>query len=1056
MNRQISWMAQNHVAANILMFLFVVGGLVLGYTIKQEVFPEISLDQVVVSVPYPGASPEEVEEGIILKIEENISGVDGVREIKSLAGEGVGTVTAVVQTGEDPDRVLQDVKSEVDRINTFPAEAEKPIISKALIRHEVISVVVYGEVSERTLREQAEAIRDELLAKEEITQAELVGVRPYEISIEVPEAQLRRYQVTLDQIAQKVREASVDLPGGAIKSRGGEILVRTKERRYHGQGYEEIIVLANPDGAAVRLGEIATVRDTFEETDVHGRFDNQPAAMVTVYRVGNQKPTVITDVVRHYTEEKGKTLPESLRIATWNDNTELLRSRFHLLLKNAAMGLILVFLVLGLFMEIRLALWVMLGIPISFLGALFLMPVTGVSINMITLFAFIMALGIVVDDAIVIGENIYEHRLQGKSYTRAAIDGAREVGLPVVFSVLTTVCAFLPLLYVIGTMGKFIKVIPAVVISILAVSLIESLFILPAHLSLGERRAANGSISRFSERVRNRASGWLETFINGPYRRTLELCLTYRYATLAAALALLLICAGLIGGGIIKFRFMPDVDGDIVLVDLQMPQGTPAADTARVEQHLVEKCQTTITEFDRQRQGEPTILRHIFSVVGSTVPEGGPAGGSAITGTHRANIVLFLQPSETRNLPAADVARRWRELAGEIPGVDSLTFTTNLVRFGANVDVRLAHDDFAVLVKAVNRLKVSLAQYAGVSDITDTYPLGKQELKFHLNPEARTLGVSEEDLGRQLRAAFYGAEALRLQRGRNEVKVMVRYPEEDRKSIWNVENMRIRTPDGGELPLQRAATMVAGRGYSEINRADRKRVINIRASVDSKLANAEETVQHMQETILTDLLADYPGLTYDLEGEDKERRESLGSMRQGFLLALFGIFALLAIPLRSYSQPLIIMAAIPFGIVGAVLGHGLLGYNLSILSLFGLVALSGVVVNDSLLFIDQINRNRAAGLPVDQAVRESGKRRFRPILLTSLTTFFGLTPMIFETSVQAQFLIPMAISLGYGIMFATGITLLLIPTLYLILEDFRAHPGAASAPEIARLPAVEP
>ena len=1056
MNRQISWMAKNHVASNLLMFLFVVGGLVLGSSIKQEVFPEISLDQVVVSVPYPGASPEEVEEGIILKVEENISGVDGIKEIKSVAGEGVGTVTAVVQTGEDPDRVLQDIKSEVDRISTFPDEAEKPIISKALIRHEVISVVIYGEVPERTLRERAEALRDELLAREEITQAELVGVRPYEISIEVPEANLRRYQVTLEQLAQKVREASVDLPGGAIKTRGGEILVRTKERRYHGQGYEDLVVLANPDGTAVRLADLATVRDTFEETDVFGRFDNMPAAMITVYRVGDQKPTVISDVVHRFTLEKAKALPESLHISTWNDNTELLRSRFHLLLKNAFMGLILVFLVLGLFMEIRLALWVMLGIPISFLGALFLMPMTGVSINMITLFAFIMALGIVVDDAIVVGENVYAHRQQGMNYTEAAIAGAKEVGLPVVFSVLTTICAFIPLLHVIGTMGKFIKVIPVVVICILAVSLIESLFILPAHLCIGERRVATGRFSRLSEQIRNRAAGMLDRFINGPYQRTLNLCLQYRYVTLAGAIALLLLCAGFIGGGIIKFRFMPDVDGDIVLVDLKMPQGTLAADTSRVEQYLMKKCQATIAEFDHKRPGKPTILRHVFSVVGATVPEGGPAGGSSMTGTHRANIVLFLQASEERNLPAADVARRWRELAGEIPGVDSLTFTSNLVRFGANIDVRLAHDDFGILVKAVNHLKGALGQYTGVSDITDTYPLGKQELKFHLAPEARTLGVSEAEMGRQLRAAFYGAEALRIQRGRNEVKVMVRYPEEERKSLWNVETMRIRTPDGGELPIQRAATIEAGRGYSEINRAERKRVINIRASVDSKLANAEETVQNLQDTVLTALIADYPALTYDLEGEDKERRESMGSMRQGFLLALFGIFALLAIPLRSYSQPLIIMAAIPFGMVGAVLGHGILGYNLSILSLFGLVALSGVAVNDSLLLIDQINRSRASGLPVWQAVQESGKRRFRPILLTSLTTFFGLTPMIFERSVQAQFLIPMAISLGYGILFATGITLLLIPCLYLILEDIRHKMAAHTVPIESLPPATEP
>lgn len=1036
MNRWIEWMATNHVAATLLMLFFAIGGLILAFAVKQEVFPEIALDRVTVSVTYPGASPEEVEEGIILKIEESISSVDGIKEVLATAAEGRATVSAVVDTGADGDRVLQDIKSEIDRITTFPVDAEKPVVSKALIRNEVISVVVYGEAGERPLRQWAERIRDDLLALPGISQAELVGVRPYEISIEITEEMLRRHQLTMDGVAAQVRRASQDIPGGTIKSEGGEILLRTKERRYLGREYEEIVIKAAADGTLLRLADIATVRDGFEDTDLISRFNGHPAAMVQVFRVGDQKPTEISDLVRTYTDQRRGDLPQTLELALWNDNTEVLRSRFNLLLKNATIGLLLVFVILSLFLELKLALWVMLGLPVSFLGALLFLPGFDVSINMISLFAFIMALGIVVDNSVVVGESIHEHRSRETERLVAAVAGTREVAVPVVFSVLTTVASFLPLLFITGTMGKFISNIPLVVISILLVSLVVSLFCLPALLGRTPHRIppANPRLIPWSARIYLALNRWLEQLINGPYQRTLNFCLRYRGLTLATSLAILLLAVGFVGGGFIKFRFMPEVEGDIILVELEMPQGTLVEDTAKVEKLITTQAMQTVAEFDALRPDGSTILRHAYSVIGSTVADGGPGGGSAGTGTHLANIILFLQPGEVRDLPAAEVAARWRELVGEIPGVRSLTFTTNLIRFGANIDVQLAHDDFNILLLARGRLKEELARYPGVGDIADTFPEGKRELKLTLSPEARSLGVNEEELGRQVRAAFFGAEALRLQRGRNEVKVVVRYPEEQRRSAWNLDQMRIRTPTGGELPLPRAARIEEGRGFAEINRSDRKRVVNVSASVDPRQGNAEETLAALRTGILAGLVADYPGLTYDLEGEEKERRDSMGSMMQGFLLALFAIYALLAIPLRSYGQPLIIMAAIPFGIVGALLGHALLGYNLSMLSIFGIVALSGVVVNNSLLLIDRINRNRQEGNSAVTAVLEAGQRRFRPIMLTSLTTFFGLFPMILETSVQAQFLIPMAISLGFGVLFSTLITLVLVPTLYIALE----------------------
>ncbi|MCF6291003.1 MAG: efflux RND transporter permease subunit [Desulfobacterales bacterium] len=1045
MKGPIKWMAGNHVAANLLMFLFIVGGLVFGFSIKQEVFPEVTLDQVRISVAYPGAGPDEVEEGILLKIEENISGIDGLKEVRSQAGEGIGIVTAVIREGEDPDRFLQDVKAEVDRITTFPGDAERPVITKMMNRREVASLVIYGEVPERTLRQQAEAMRDELLAMDGITQIDLKGVRPYEISIEISEENLRRYGLTLAQVAQRVRQASLDLPGGSIRTKGGEILIRTKERRYLGDEYGDIVIRARADGAELRLRDIGVVRDDFAEIDQYARFNGLPAAMVAVYRVGDQKPTKISDIVHDFAEAKQLELPGTLKVEVWNDTSELFASRMNLLLRNAAIGLVLVFLSLSMFLQVRLALWVMLGIPISFLGALLFMPALGVSINMISLFAFIMALGIVVDDAIVVGENVFEHRRRGKNYLQAAVDGTREVGIPVIFSVMTTVAAFLPLVFVSGIMGKFIRVIPLVVISILLVSLLESLFVLPAHLSLG-RGGANGRTPSFIEQYRRHFVAALNRFVQGPYQRVLDTCLEFRYVTLAAALSILLLSVGLVAGGLIKFTFMPEVDGDRVIADLTMPRGTPVEETGRYHDRMVAKAREVVAAYDRERGAAHSSLRQIFSVVGGTIRGNGPGAADTSSGAHLASVALLLQPSEIRGYPAVEITRRWRQAVGELAGADSLTFSSTLMHMGANIDVSLAHDDFPVLVESSRRLKEALAQYPGVMDIEDTCPQGKQELKLTLKPAGRTLGLTEEDLGRQVRSAFYGAEALRLQRGRNEVKVMVRYPEAERRSIKDLESMRLRTPAGGEVPLTLAASVEKGRGYSVINRTNHKRVINVRASVDSSQANAGQIIDDLTDTVLTGLSRDYPGLTYDLEGENQEQRESIASMGDGLILALFAIYALLAIPFRSYVQPFLIMTAIPFGVVGAIAGHLIMGYNLSMLSLFGIVALSGVVVNDSLLLIDQINRNRRQGMARVQAVVEGGLRRFRPILLTSLTTFFGLSPMILEKSVQAKFLIPMAISLGFGVLFATGITLLLIPVLYLILEDFRSLVGLRNGP----------
>jgi multidrug efflux pump subunit AcrB len=1029
----IRWMARNHVAANLLMIALILGGLLAGRALKVEVFPETDLDMMTISVVYPGAGPSEVEEGIIQPIEEAIQGQEGVKRVTSTANEGVGTVTVEVVEGEDVDLVLQDIKAAVDRIVTFPQQAERPVIKKVIRKRSVISVMVHGDVDTWTLRQHAEDFRDRVLALPDVTLAELSGVPPYQISIEVGEQTLRRYDITLEKVAAAVRAASLDLPAGSVKTRGGEILLRTKERRYHAREYEDVVVVSKTDGTMVKLGEIATIKDTFEETDERAFLGGRPAAMIEVFRVGDQTPVQVATVVKELVKQRSAELPKSVQMAVWADRSEILQSRLNLLTRNAALGLVLVIVVLGLFLQVRLAFWVTLGIPISVIGALVLMPWTDVSINMLSLFAFILVLGIVVDDAIVVGENTFTHRFAGKPMEEAAPAAAIEVGRPVIFSVLTTVAAFAPLLFVSGIMGKIMRNVPIIVISVLMISLVESLLVLPAHLSKCHAKAPDQPVGRLG-RWHRRFGELVQRFINGIYTRQLRRAVRYRYITVALGIALLLLAVGVFKGGFIRNIMMPEVEGDVVHARLTMPFGTPPEQTeARLRRMLV-AAQQLIGEYDAGMPGGRSVVRSVFMYIGGHMGRGFSIGGG---GAHLGEVAVYLQESDKRNVESEPFANRWRQMVGEIPGAEAVSFSARLMDLGEAVDVQLAHDDFGVLDAAAERIKEQLRGYRGLTDVTDSYEEGKRELKLTLRPEARALGITQQALASQVRSAFYGAEALRILRGRNELKVMVRYPEGDRRSLANVHDMRIRTPGGGEIPFAQAAFVEDGRGYSYINRRDRRRVINVTAKADLKVANVDSILKQLREGLLPQLQADYPGLTYDMEGQQRERRESMQSLMWGFVVALLLIYVMLAVPFRSYSQPLLVMSAIPFGVIGAVLGHLLLGFNMSLLSWMGVVALSGVVINDSLVMIDFINRLRAQGVPVHEAVIDGARRRFRPIVLTTLTTFFALTPMLAETSVQARFLVPMAVSLAFGVLFGTQIILMLVPALYMILEDIR-------------------
>jgi len=988
-------------------------------------------------------------EGVCQRVEEAIAAVDGIKRMTSTASEGVGNTLVEVEEYADTREVLDDIKVEVDSIITFPEQTEKPTITEIKSRHKVISIVVGGDASEKTLKRLAEQIRDDLTAMPNISQVSIAGVRPYEISIEISEENLRRYSLSFDQVSRAVRNSSLDIPAGSVKTTGGEILVRTKGQRYYGPEFEKIIVLTRNDGTQIRLSDIAQVKDGFEDVDLYTRFDSQRAAFVQVSRIGEQGALDIAGTVREYIDRKKNDLPQGISISLWEDDSAILKSRINLLKRNAYLGLALVFLCLTLFLNIRLAFWTTLGIPISFLGALYIIPHFDVSINMISLFAFIMSLGIVVDDAIVVGENIFAYRQQGMERTAAAIKGVKEMAMPVTLAVLTTQVAFIPLAYTAGIMGKFLRVLPIVVVSVLSVSLIEALLILPAHLS-GKQSARKGIIRSFTDRINRGTEKALFWFVYGPFQRFILRAVRGRYVTLAVGIAIFAGTIGYILGGHIKFIFFDSVEADNMIATLVMPQGTPFDQTRRIIEDVEVAALQAIQEFEAERgPNSQPLLRHIATAVGShpAAARGGPGHSDmgALMAAHLAEVNVELLDSEQRDLSSTDLKNRWREIVGEVPGVSSLTFRSELMSTGDAIDVELSHVDFDSLLAAAERLKSILRPYDGVSDISDSFETGKAELKLKLKDVGRTLDLTLADLARQVRQGFYGDEVQRIQRGRDDIRVMVRYPEGQRKSLADVENMRIRLPNGTEIPFKTVAEVEYGRAYSTITRVDRKRVVSVSADVDEAVAVPGEINAELAATILPELMREFPGLTWRFAGAQRERNESLGSLRVNFAIALIAIYALLAMQFRSYSQPAIVMSAIPFGIVGAVIGHVLMGhimgvtFNLSILSMFGIVALSGVVVNDSLIMIDLINRERKGGIELGQVLRDCATRRFRPIMLTTLTTFAGLMPMITERSIQARFLIPMAISLAFGVLFATCITLVLVPSLYMILEDIKAR-----------------
>ncbi len=1012
----IAYMAKNSIAANLLMFILIGGGIWTMFHIQKEVFPQFQLDFVEINVGYPGSAPEEVEQGILMPIEEAVRGIQGIKEIVSTAREGSGNVTIELVAGTNRMKAFQDIDQAVNRIRTFPDDIDQPEVSLQDRVRDVMEVSLYGEVDIWTLRKLAERLRTRLLSNPEITQVELGNIPEYETRIEIPRHNLRQYNLTLGGVANIIAQSSEDVPAGSVETNSGEILLRMQERKQWAKEFGEITIINSPSGAQVKLQYIATITDGFEETGFHGQFNSTPSIGLEIFRVGDQSPMEIEEKVKEILEDFQ--LPPGVQSRIDSNRAEDYRERLSLLTENGIMAIFIVLIILALFLEYRLAFWVMVGMTVSFIGGMIVLPIIGVSINMISMFGFLVVLGIVVDDAIVVGENVYEYRQQGMSPLKAAIKGTKDISKPVVFSIMTTIIAFIPLLFMPGETGKFWWPLPVVVMVILVVSLMEALFILPAHLAHIKKKKKKGLILKL-EKWQDRFSNGFNRVIDNYYGPFLEKCLKFRYITLSAALALLLIVGGYAYSDHMGMIMMPEVAADEIEAGIRLPVGTTPDQAAEVAEEVTRATQKMFEEHNLYEAAEGIKTN--------------------VRGQNFIDVEIVMLPPDERTMTGREMIALWRDNIGEIRGVDQITFEAERGPGGyqQDISVDLSHEDINVLEKSSRKFMETMKTFENTRDVNDNYNKGKLQYDFKLLPEGRNLGLTSNQVGRQVRDAFFGALATRQLRGNNEVEIRVKLPYKERKDLNNLEEFLVRTNDSIEVPLLDVVSVNQEEAFTSINRRDGRRVVNV--GMDVEPANTvSQVIERVENEILPQLRNDYPGLTWTFEGSQADMRESTSSLWGGFIMALLIIYALLAVAFGSYTQPLIVMSAIPFGIVGAVIGHIILGYDLSLVSLMGVIALTGVVVNDSLIMIDFANHEKGKKTPYE-AIKEAGLRRFRPILLTTLTTFGGLTPIILESSSQAYYLIPMAISLGFGIIFATSIILVIVPCLFLALEDLKNY-----------------
>ncbi len=1025
----IDWFARNSVAANLLMVSIIAGGLFSLYSeLKVEIFPEVEPDFINVIIPLRGATPEDIELGVAIRIEEALQDLEGIEKMTSKSIEGSTSVSIEVDSDYEPRELLDDVKNRVDAINTFPVDTEKPVISLAQRLHEVITVVVAGVHNEIEIRAYAEQIREDLLRTEGITQVQLGAVRKFEISIEASQDKLRDYGLTLADIARAVQKSSLDISAGNIRTEGGDVLIRSKGQAYRQSEFEEIVVKTNVDGTIIRIADLAIVNDGFEEVSLRSRFNGEFAALINVFRIGDQSAIQIAKKTRQYIEEKQSELPKGIALSHWDDDSTYLKARLTTLIRNALQGGLLIIILLALFLKPAVAFWVVIGIPISFLGALSLMAVFDISINIMSVFGFIIVMGIIVDDAIVTGENVYTRMREGLNGLDAAITGTRQVAIPVTFGIMTTIAAFIPLGFIDGHMGDFMAPIPMVVIPCLIFSLIESKFVLPAHLK--NIHVNNGSRKQFFlSRLQQAFADGFERLIINYYKPIIAFSIRNRYSVLAVFIGIFLLILAFIFSGRINFVFLPKIESDHASVNLTMPVGTPFQVTDRHIQRIVNAA-ILLKEKHKDGDSDRSIITDILATTGSAGRRG------RVDNIGRVRIETIPSDQRLSDIKMRDLVNEWREMIGSIPGAENLTFKAEIIRTGDPISIEFSGHSLETLNEIGEIVKQRLTTYPTVFDISDSLSDGKEELQIELTLQGHVLGLTRSDIVNQVGQAFRGFQAQRIQRGRDDIRVIVRLPEDERSTLATLDEYLITSPDGRRVPLSHVARVTPGKSPSTITRIDRYRILTVTADIDKEKTNMAVLQKDLNEYLI-DLLVDYPQISYVLEGEAKVQRQAFGSMKSGVFLLLFAIYSLLAIPLKSYIQPIVIMSVIPFGVIGAVFGHLLMGRDLSFLSILGLMALTGVVVNDSLVLVDYINQQRLKGISVFESAVAAGTARFRPVMLTSLTTFIGLLPLLSEKSVQAQFLIPMGISLGFGIIFATFITLFMVPANILIAEDLK-------------------
>ncbi|MFN9370167.1 MAG: efflux RND transporter permease subunit [Planctomycetia bacterium] len=1045
----VSWTVRNMPAMNTLVIaILLVGGLAFA-SMRREVFPEFDLAIVLVTVPYPGATPDEVEEGICQKVEEACRSVAGIKKITSVAQEGIGfCVFELQEYVKDVQKTLGEIRSEVERIPSMPELAEDAKVEQVTLRTAAIKVGVlapagttWDTAAELELRDVAEQVRDDLLSLREVSAANLLGARDYQIDIEISEETLRKYGLSLQKVAEIVRRENLELPGGTIRSDRGEIMLRGKNKRYVGAEIAKLPLVTLPDGLVLTVGDLGTVRDEFADVAALNQINGRPGIVVSIDRSSGEDLLAMVAAVKKYVATAK--LPAGYEFAVWADQSIDVRDRLEMLLSNGFQGLVIVFVMLALFLDLKIAFWVAMGIPFSMLGTGALMFGTDQTLNMLSMFAFLMAIGIVVDDAIVVSDNVDRHRRMGKSLVTAAIDGTVEVVPSVISSVLTTVITFLPLCFVSGVMGKFIAVMPFAFISTLLVSLAESTLVLPGHLAHEKNLVFTIlGIVLYPLRVLLPAVAWLQRacdsglkrFVKNVYAPALDVALDNRLSVVAGAACILLVALGIVRSGITPFLLFPKIDANRLLVKVVFPDGTPAEiteeATSRLEQAAVAAAR------DLAADGKP-IIELIHRSVGQVAAQGEIGPNARMSGSHVGAVAVELVDGRERSVNSEQFISEWRRQAGEFSGTESLVCgTENIGPGGKTIEFKLlaAADPEGVrqLEAAVERCKEWMAQYPGVIDIDDDSRPGKWEYQIKVKPKAEAMGVSLTDLAGTIRASFYGEAVMRLQRGRHEVKLMVRYPQAERRTLATLDEIRVTSPDGVKRPISELADVAIERGYSEINRLGQKRSITVTADIDvaKTTLTSSQVIADMEKRLMPSFATDYPAVRVRWEGQREQSNESLRSLGVGFVVALFAMFVLLTMEFKSYFQPFLILAAIPFGIAGAVFGHALMGMPLTLFSMFGLVALAGVVVNDSICLIDFINLRVREGHPLRAALREAGCLRFRPVMLTSITTIGGLLPLLLEKSFQAQFLVPMATALAFGLMMTTLLVLILVPVMY--------------------------